>query len=463
MTQILDQRTEDLLQQETQLFSKRTTESKRYFDRASRVVTFGVHSNYRFNDPYPLYVSKGHGSRLWDTNGNEYLDFSMGFGALVSGHSHPKLVDAMSQRIREGTVFGFEGADAVPLAEIMCARFGVDKIKFSSVGAEGTMHAIRFARAFTSKNKIMKFEGCYHGSHDNLLVSIKPSKAKSGPPDKPTPVPATLGLPANVLANTLVAPFNNLDAVEKILSENSGDVAGIILEPIAMNMGFIQPQKGFLEGLRKLSDQYNCVLIFDEVKTCGKYYGGITEKYGVSPDLKIFGKAIAGGFPLSAVGGRKEIMDIIVPGSVSHAGTFNSNPVAMLAGLVTLRDILTEQNMHTAQKLGDSLAKGYQDIISSRKLNAHVQFDGISGALAFSKNIIMNWRDFQSTDVGKWSIYYLMMLNRGVIPAGTGPDEQWTVSVQHTADDVNQHLEVFKEISSQVDSFKSDMPIVESI
>jgi glutamate-1-semialdehyde 2,1-aminomutase len=463
MSQILDQQTEDLLQKETDVFTKRTSESKRLFDRASKVATFGVHSNYRFNDPYPLYVIKGSGSRLWDTNGNEYLDFSMGFGALVSGHSHPKLVEAISQRIREGTLFGFEGSDAVPLAELMCSRFGVDKVKFSSVGAEGTMHAIRFARAYTRRSKIIKFEGCYHGSHDGLLVSIKPKADLSGPPERPIPVPASLGLPDNILKNTLIAPFNNLSAVEKILEENANDVAGIILEPIAMNMGFIQPVKGFLEGLRRLCDKYGCVLIFDEVKTCGKFYGGITERYGVSSDLKIFGKAIAGGYPLSAVGGRKEIMDIIVPGSVSHAGTFNSNPVSILAGLVTLRDILTEQNMYGAQKLGESLARGYKDIIESQNLDAHIQSDGISGALAFSKSPINNWRDFQMSDVGKWSIYYLMMLNRGVIPAGTGPDEQWTVSVQHTTDDINQHLEVFKEISSRVDSFKSTMPIVESI
>jgi glutamate-1-semialdehyde 2,1-aminomutase len=205
------------------------------------------------------------------------------------------------------------------------------------------------------------------------------------------------------------------------------------------------------------------VLIFDEIKTCGKYYGGASEKFGVEPDLKVLGKAIGGGFPLSAVAGKKEVMEEIVPGVVSHAGTFNSNPLAITAGIVTLTQILTKNAFADLAKLCQRLASGYNDILKDNQLSAIVSTDGISGALAFSEKPILNWRDFQRSDIGKWSLYYLMMLNRGIIPAGTGPDEQWTISVQHSRDDVERHIETFKQVAPALREFKAEVPIVEAI
>jgi glutamate-1-semialdehyde 2,1-aminomutase len=414
-------------------------------------------------DPYPVYGRKGVGAKVWDVDGNEYLDFNMGFGALVVGHAHPLIVQAISERISAGTILGLEFEDSIELGRVIQERFNVDMVRFSSTGMEATTNAVRFARAHTGRNKIMKFEGCYHGGNDHILVSVKPKPGREGSAKHPIPVPASLGTPKDTLKNTLVAPFNDLEAVRKIVEENSDDFAGMILEPIPMNMGVILPQRGFLEGLREICDQYNSVLIFDEVKICGKYYGGASERFHVNPDLKCMGKAIGGGFALSAVAGKKEIMEEIVPGVVSHAGTFNSNPLVITAGLVTLARILTKNAMADLAKLGQTLSAGYNDIVKDEALPAIVSSDSLSGALAFAPKPIMNWRDFQKSDIGRWSLYYLMMLNRGIIPAGTGPDEQWTLSVQHTREDIEKHLETFKEIAPALREYQPQMAIVEAI
>jgi glutamate-1-semialdehyde 2,1-aminomutase len=452
-----------IMDYELRKYESRTRKSFELFNQAKESTPFGVHSNYRYIDPYPMYGTRAKRSRIWDVDGNEYLDFNMGFGALLVGHSHPVLVEAIEDRVRDGSLLGLEFEDSDKLARVMKERFQLDMIRFSTTGMEATMHAIRFARAATGRNKIVKFEGCYHGSQDHLLVSVKPQLDKSGDARHPNAVPASKGTPTDTLRNTIVAPFNDLEAVETLVRENQNDFAGIILEPIPMNMGFIMPEGGFLQGLRSICDEYNAVLIFDEVKTCGKYYGGATERFGVEPDLKVMGKAIAGGFPLSAVGGRRKIMEQIVPGIVAHAGTFNSNPISITAGLVSLTKILTRDAFSGVSKLNRKLASAYSQIVEDNHLEANVCSDGVSGVLSFSSKPILNWRDFQKSDVGKWSLYYLMMLNRGIIPAGTGPDEQWTISVQHTEEDVDRHIETFKEVAPMLKEFDVQMPIVEAI
>jgi glutamate-1-semialdehyde 2,1-aminomutase len=393
-----------ILAEETELYEARTRRSYELYNSSKETTPFGVHSNYRFTDPYPMYGSRARGSRIWDADGNEYVDYNMGFGALLVGHSHPVLVDAIYQRLRDGNLLGLEFEDSDKLARLMKERFRLGMVRFSSTGMEATMHAMRIARAATGRNKIIKFEGCYHGSHDGALVSIKPREDRSGNPRRPTPVPASKGTPAEMLRNTLVAPFNDLAAVEAIARENSDDLAGIILEPVPMNMGFIMPAEGFLEGLRKICDRYGAILIFDETKTCGKYYGGAGERFGVEPDLKTMGKAIGGGFPLSAVGGKREVMEIVVPGAVAHAGTFNSNPVSVTAGIVTLTKILTREAFEKIGKLNKQLASAYSDIVRDERLTASVTSDGVSGVLSFSERPIANWRDFQKSNVGRWSL-----------------------------------------------------------
>lgn len=422
-----------------------------------------MHSNYRFTEPYPLYCARGKGSHIWDVDGNRYLDFCMGFGALATGHAHPALVEALSSRIRNGTLLGFETEDSVRLGRIITRRFDMDMVRFSSTGLEGTLHAVRLARAHTGRNLVLKFEGCYHGSHDTLLVSVKPTAAKSGSGRVPTPVPASSGIPEEFLRNTIVAQFNDLAGVEELMSRRGDEVAAVILEPVPMNMGFILPAPGFLEGLRKLCTTNGSVLIFDEVKTSGKFYGGAQSRLGVAPDLKVLGKAIAGGYPLSCVGGRKEIMEKIVPGVLAHAGTFNSNPVSVTAGMVTLETILTKRSMAQAAKLGDELGRGCRDLVSDHGLEAQVQWDGLSGTIHFAEHQVRNWRDFLKCNLGRWWTYYLSMLNRGIIPMATGPDEQWTVSVQHSPEDIERHLQVFGEVGRRLTEAGFHMPMVEAL
>ncbi|WP_233437666.1 aspartate aminotransferase family protein [Candidatus Korarchaeum cryptofilum] len=447
---------------ELELFKKRTPKSGEIFEEVSGMVPFGVNSNYRYADPYPIYMKRAKGSRIWDVDGNEYIDFNMAFGALGIGHSHPKLVEAIEEKIEEGTIFGFEFDEMLDLAKIIKARYKVDMMKFQSTGLEATFHALRIARAFTGRKKIVKFEGCYHGSHDFLLVSVKPSKYKAGHPVTPNQVPGSQGVLEDVVKHTLVAQFNNLESVEKIMRQHGNDVAAIILEPIPMNMGFVIPKPGFLEGLRSICDEYNCLLIFDEIKTGGKFYSGAAGYFKVRPDLMTLGKAIAGGFPLSVVAGKKEIMQSIVPGVVSHAGTFNANPVAIRAGLVTLRDILTEEALSYASRLGEELAKGYLDIIKDEGIEATVQYIGVSGSMVFAKDEVVDWRSFQKVDVGKWWLFMIAMMNRGVLP-NYGPDEQWTVSTQHTKEDIETTIEKFKEVAKIIKRVELELPLVEAV
>ena len=325
------------------------------------------------------------------------------------------------------------------------------------------MYATRFARAYTGRDKIIKFEGCYHGGNETLLVSVKPTKAKEGDARAPNSVPSSLGVPEGFYKNTVVAPFNDLEAVEEIVQKNNPDVAGMILEPIPMNMGFIIPKPGFLEGLRRLADQYGFVLIFDEIKTCGKFYGGMREYTNVKPDLITLGKAIGGGVPISAIAGKRKIMETIVPGVVSHAGTFNSNPLCVAAGIATLSKVLTKSAMRRAARFSEMLAKGCQDIIHDKGLKAHMSQAGLSGAIAFSSKPITDWRSFQACDTGKWFAYCFAMMNRGIIPAGPSPDEQWTVSVVHKKEEIEEHLEAFKDIANYVKKYEKSAEIVEAL
>jgi glutamate-1-semialdehyde 2,1-aminomutase len=448
---------------EMERFEGKTPKSKSIFERARIDVPFGVHSTYRYADPYPLYFSRAKGTRMWDVDGNEYTDYNMGFGVLAAGHSHPIIAEALIDQIQKGTDFGFEWENTPRYSRMLCERFGVDQVKLSNTGAEATMYATRFARSYTGRNKIIKFEGCYHGGNETLLVSVKPARQKQGHARFPNQVPSSLGIPEGVWRNTLVAPFNDLEAVEEIVRKNVSEVAGMILEPIPMNMGYILPKPGFLQGLRKLADEYGFVLIFDEIKTCGKFYGGIAEYAHVKPDLITLGKAIGGGVPISAVAGKREIMETIVPGIVSHAGTFNSNPLCVAAGIATLSKVLTREAMSNAAKLSETLAKGYQDIIADEGLSAFMSQAGSSGAIAFGSKPVTDWRSFQASDTGKWFAYCFAMMNRGIIPAGPAPDEQWTASVVHTPEEIDAHVEAFKDIAKYVKKYDKSAAIVEAI
>jgi Glutamate-1-semialdehyde aminotransferase len=444
-------------------FRKRTERSRQIYNEAKEYIPYGVNSNYRYIDPYPVYFKSGKGSKLYDVDGNEYIDFNMAFGALTIGHSHPKLINGIKERIESGTIIGFEYEGSLELAKLITKIYNLDMVRFSSTGGEATQAAVRIARSYTSKKKILKFEGCYHGSHDSLLVSVKPPAGKGGYFKYPLPVLSGPGVVQSAADEIIVAPFNDIEAVSKIVEKNYNDIAAIILEPVAMNMGLVIPKEGFLETLRKLSDEYNIVLIFDEIKTGSKHYGGASSYFNVKPDLMTLGKAIAGGFPLSVVGGKKEIMSVLGPGKTPHAGTFNSNPLSIDASLITLKDIFLERDIRKAEEISKEIAKGYKDIIEDYKIPMNVNQWSLSGSLYFGIDSIENWRDFLKTNVSLWYEYLYGMMNKGIIPAAPGPDEQWTVSIVHTLEEANKNMEAFKEISESLKNVKSEEAIVESI
>jgi glutamate-1-semialdehyde 2,1-aminomutase len=313
---------------------------------------------------------------------------------------------------------------------------------------EATMHACRIARAATGRDKILKFEGSYHGLHDTALVSVKPKAEEYGDPDAPNSVPGGGGVPKSAVANVVVASFNNLGSVERRFREHPGQIAAIILEPILMNVGLCMPQAGFLQGLRDIATKNGALLIFDEVKTGAKLgWGGASEYFGVQPDMICLAKSIGGGLPLAAFGSSRAVMDLISQHKVFHGGTYNTNRVAMAAGLATFREVLTRENYAHTDKLSKKLAEGYRKIVTKVGLQAYVASAGVNGALMLYPKEIQNYRDWTAIDIDLWRHYWFAMVNRGVLAQPYWWDEQWTISVQHTETDIDRHLAVFEEIA----------------
>jgi glutamate-1-semialdehyde 2,1-aminomutase len=431
-------------------YERRTPKSAKIWEHAKIWTPLGVHSNYRSLDPYPFYVQRGQGAHLWDADGNDYLDFNMGFGGLASGHAHPKIVEALTAQLHDGMLYGYEWYRTPEVAERICRRFGMDQVRFSSTGLEATHHAVRIARAVTGHRYVIKFEGSYHGSHDTLLVGVKPRAEVAGPADRPNSAPAGPGILAEVASRTRVAPFNDLESTRSIAREIAEDVAAIIGEPIAMNMGFIMPEPGFLEGLRELANELGALLLFDEIKTGAKYPHGGAGRLGVRPDVMLLGKSIACGSPLSAIATRKGVMDNVGPRRIAHAGTFNSNPISMACALATLDHILTDEAFERMARLNARLAKGYEQVFRDHHVTAHVAADGPSGTVFFADHPVRDWRSFLTVDGDRSMLYYYLCLNRGLIPSGTGPDEQWTISVAHTEADIDRHLEILDGVAAQL-------------
>src|SRR5436305_4642257 len=438
----------EALQKEIATYESPRPKSAVAHKHALERIPLGVASNYRHYEPYPLFVKDGKGSRIHDVDDNEYIDHNLCFGALMAGHCHPAVVKAVEQKLHEGTTFGMPHDQEWELAEEICKRYPVERVRFGSSGTEVTMHACRIARAATGRDKILKFEGSYHGLHDTALVSVKPKTEDYGNQDAPTSVPGGAGIPKASLANTVVAVFNNLASVERRFKENPGQIAAIILEPIMMNVGLCLPQPGFLQGLRDLCDKNGALLIFDEVKTGAKLaWGGASEFFGVKPDLICLPKSIGGGLPLAAFGTHKSVMDLISEHKVFHGGTYNTNPVSMAAGLATFRNVLTRENYSHVEKLSKKLTDGYREIVSKSGLQAYIISAGANGALMLYPNEIRNYRDWITVDTDLWRHYWFAMVNRGVMAQPYWWDEQWTITVQHTDADIEKHIVAFADVA----------------
>src|SRR6202795_5055666 len=436
----------DELQKEIDTYEKRTPKSATAYKRALERIPLGVASNYRHYEPYPIFVKDGKAGRIHDIDGHEYVDHNLCFGALMAGHCHPAVVKAVEQKLHEGTTFGMPHEQEWELAEEICARYPVDMVRFGSSGTEATMHAVRIARAATGRDKLLRFEGCYHGLHDSALVSVKPKLEDAGDIHAPNSVPGGLGVIKSVLENVTVATFNDLPSVENRFKQFPGQIAAVILEPIMMNVGLCMPQPGFLEGLRGICNKNGSLLIFDEVKTGAKLgWGGASEYYGVKPDMITLAKSIGGGVPLAAFGASRAVMDLIVQHKVFHGGTYNTNRFAMAAGLAVFREVLTRENYAHVDKLGKKLSEGYRAIVKKNGVQAYVASAGVNGALMFYPQEIRNYRDWLKIDVDIWRQFWFGMVNRGVLAMPYWWDEQWTISVQHTEADIDKHLAVFEE------------------
>lgn len=436
------------LQKELSAFERRTPKSAASHKRNLQRIPLGVASNYRSYDPYPIFVKEANGSHFRDLDGNDYIDHNLCFGALMAGHCHPAVMKAVQPRLSLGTMFGMPHDMEWQLAEEITQRFPVEMVRFGSSGTEATMHACRLARAATGRDKILKFEGCYHGLHDTALVSVKPHAPEFGDVNAPISVPGGLGVPKASLANVPVATFNDLTSVERRFKENPAEIAAVILEPIMMNVGLCIPQPGFLQGLRDICSKNGALLIFDEVKTGAKLCrGGASEYFGVKPDIICLAKSIGGGFPLAAFGAQRSVMDLISQHKVFHGGTYNTNPVSMAAGLATFREVLTLENYAHVEKLEKKLAEGYRKIIGKTGLQAYIASAGANGALMLYPKEIRNYRDWTAIDIDLWRHYWFGMVNRGVMAQPYWWDEQWTISVQHTEKDVDQHLGAFEDVA----------------
>jgi glutamate-1-semialdehyde 2,1-aminomutase len=366
----------------------------------------------------------------------------------MAGHSHPAVIRAVEKQMKLGTLFGMCHEMELELAEEICARFPVDMVRFNNSGNEATMFAIRLARAATGGRRIIKIEGGYHGGHDAVSVSVKPKSGQFGDPANPTPVISSAGTLAATTEYTLVAPFNDLAAMERLFARYLGEIAGVILEPIMMNIGLCLPDEGYLQGLREITSRNGAMLIFDEVKTGAKLArGGACEYFGIKPDIVTLGKSIGGGFPLAAFAAGTEIMQQIAQQKMFHAGTYNTNPIVMAAGLAAFREVLTPSCYEHINRLSTKLVSGYQQIIQKTGMNAYAIGACANGALMFYSKPIRNYRDWYEIDHEVWMHYWFGMINRGVMAQPYWWDEQWTLSVQHTEADIDHHLQAFAEIA----------------
>ena len=444
-------KTATVLEREIERYESRTAGSKALWEKARKVMPMGTASNSRMYDPYPLFIARAEGSRVWDVDGNEYIDHNLSFGALVVGHRHPVVMGAVDAQLSAGTMYGMSHAVESDLAEEICRRYPfLDRARFSNSGTEATLHALRLAKAYTGRPKIVKMEGGYHGLHDAVMISVKPTDKEWGAPNMPTPVPACAGVNIDEDSNTLVAQFNDLESLENALREHPDQVAAVILEPVMMNVGVLQPKEGYLQGVRDLCSRYGALLIFDEVKTSSMSYGGAAEYYGIVPDIICLSKSIGGGFPLAAFASTSKIMQVIETRKMMHAGTYNANPVVVAAGLAALRDVLTPETYPAMRAMSDRLADGYREILNAAGVPGTVTNAGVNGAVTFGVNSsVSNYREWTKMNTEMWQCFWFGMVNRGVIAQPYWWDEQWTISVAHTEKDIDQHLEALKEVTAK--------------
>ncbi len=435
---------ERIIERERETFLKRMKGSAAATERAQATLVGGVTSSWQISYPHPIWIDRGEGSHLFDVDGNEYIDYHGGYGVGLAGHAHPAIVRAVTERVTRGTHFAQPVSDAVVVAEELAARYGLPLWRFGNSGTEATMDAVHLMRAATGRDLIIKFEGAYHGHHDSVQVSTWVEEGL-GDERRPKSVAYSAGYPQAIVDLTLIAPFNDLEVVEELFAENPGKIAGVIIEPVLMNCGIVPPEPGFLEGLRDVTRANGAYLTFDEVKTGFTVgYGGVTRRYGVTPDIVCLAKALGGGIPVSAIGGIPEIMSLIVDGVYDQVGTFNGNPLSMAAAKAMLTEILIEPTYEHMANLQTRMGEGAERIVAEYELPAYVVRLGAKGSITYSPERITNYRQSLKMDGPAALAAWLTQFNRGVFLPPWTKGEQWLISVQHTEADIDQYLDTLE-------------------
>jgi glutamate-1-semialdehyde 2,1-aminomutase len=412
-----------------------TEKSKKIFEEAKKVLPGGVSSPVRAIKPYPFYTKRANGSRIIDIDGNEYIDYVMGYGPLLLGHNHSAIRDAVINQLADGWLYGTPIEQEVKLArEIIAIYPGIDMVRFVSTGTEATMGALRAARGFTKKNKFIKIEGGFHGAHDAVLVKAGSGATTLGAPDSE-------GVPSDFTKNTLQVPYNDIEGMTSAIKAYKDDVAAVIIEPVMGNIGPILPKKGYLEDVRKVTEENDVILIFDEVITGFRLaMGGAQEYYGITPDMTTLGKILGGGFHIGVIGGKKEIMDKISPsGPVYQAGTFNGSPVSITAGLAVISTLKKEKVHEKVNKKGDYLRKALSDVINDLKLNYNVS--GVSSMFkVFFGDMPHNYQEVLKCDSEKFNIFFQKMLSDRIFLPPSQFETNF-LSLAHSQDDMEKTIE----------------------
>ncbi|ANV84888.1 glutamate-1-semialdehyde-2,1-aminomutase [Picosynechococcus sp. PCC 7003] len=425
-----------------------TTKSEEIFSAAQKLMPGGVSSPVRAFKSVggqPIVFDRVKGSRVWDVDGNEYIDYVGTWGPAICGHANDEVNAALRETLEKGTSFGAPCLKENILAEMVInAVPSIEMVRFVNSGTEACMSVLRLMRAFTGREKVIKFEGCYHGHADMFLVQAGSGVATLGLPDSP-------GVPKTTTAATLTAPYNDLEAVKKLFAENPGEIAGVILEPVVGNSGFVVPDAGFLEGLREITKEHDALLVFDEVMTGFRIsYGGAQEKFGVTPDLTTLGKVIGGGLPVGAYGGRKDIMSMVAPaGPMYQAGTLSGNPLAMTAGIKTL-ELLQRPGMYgQLETITKKLIDGLLSI--AREAGHEVTGGNISGmfGMFFTGEPVRNYEDAKKSDLHKFSRYHRGMLEQGIYLAPSQFEAGFT-SLAHTDEDIEKTLAAAKVVLNNI-------------
>ncbi|NPA49311.1 MAG: glutamate-1-semialdehyde 2,1-aminomutase [Thermodesulfobacteria bacterium] len=419
------------------------TLSKRFFEEAQKVIPGGVNSPVRACKSVgadPVFFAAGAGPYIIDVDGQEYIDYVASWGPLILGHAHPEVIAAVQEAAESGTSFGAPTWREVELARLICEIFpSIEKVRLVNSGTEATMSAVRLARGFTGRKKIIKFDGCYHGHADSFLVKAGSGVATLGIPGSP-------GVPEEIVQNTISLPFNDLSAVEEAFAKAGEEIACVIVEPIAGNMGVVPPVAGFLEGLREITRKHGALLIFDEVITGFRVsLSGAQGLYGVEPDLTCLGKIIGGGLPVGAYGGKAEIMAHIAPeGPVYQAGTLSGNPIAVAAGIATLRVLMRPGIYERLEELSARLAEGLKE--AAREAGARVTFNRVGSMMTcfFREGEVKNFANASASDTERYGAFWREMLKRGVYLAPSQFEAAF-VSLAHTEEEIDLTIEAARE------------------